>query len=121
MGFSKESIGSDGFALRGAVGVIKERVNMKKVSIKRDWLIRAKQRARLNPEELEKVESYVPKSNIHSFDAAFDELPREIWSEMLNDSKLTSKPRAMIALFVFGMGASEICLLYTSPSPRDRG
>ncbi len=83
---------------------------MKKVSIKRDWLIRAKQRARLNPEELEKVESYAPKSNIHSFDAAFDELPREIWSEMLNDSKLTSKPRAMIALFVFGMGASEMDL-----------
>ena len=59
---------------------------------------------------VKRLKTFVPGSNVHSFDVNFDELPAEIWSEMLKDSKLTAKSRAIIALHVFGMGSKQMDL-----------
>jgi hypothetical protein len=83
---------------------------MQKIEIKKDWIMRAKERAVLDASELTTVNGYVSQSGIHSFDLELKNLPDPIWRAMLDDAKLPAKIRSAIALHVFGMRQGDVRL-----------
>lgn len=82
---------------------------MTKIEIKKDWLVRARDRAALEAGDRAKVNELVQTSgSIHSFDLELHEFPKPLWRAMLDDAKLPAKVRTAIALHLFGLKQNEI-------------
>ena len=85
---------------------------MQKVEIKKDWIVRAKDRASLSNEERAKIQEFLQAqpTTLYSYDLNFADLPDMVWRAMLDDAKLPAKIRSALALHVFGMKQSDLDL-----------
>lgn len=83
---------------------------MHKLEIKKDWIVRARDRAVIEPAQRSRVNELVAPVNMHSFDLELTDLPNPIWRAMLDDAKLPAKVRTAIALHVFGMKQGDLRL-----------
>ena len=88
---------------------------MRKLEFKRAWISRSRDRAVLEPDDLEKVNQLIhlnrKQATMH---ISLAELPIAFWKAMLCETNLTPRVRTAIALHVFGMrdGSCDLPVMY---------
>lgn len=84
---------------------------MAKVEVKRDWLLRARDRAVLEPQHRQEIDEFLqPQSNVHTFFVQLDQFPKNLWRALLDDARLLPNLRSALALYVFGMRQIDVKL-----------
>lgn len=77
---------------------------MKKLKIEKMWILRAYERAQLDPEDRLAIEQQLENlQGVHSVHASLEEYSKPFWLAMLDEAKLPPNTRTSIALYVFGM------------------
>lgn len=85
---------------------------MAKFEIKRDYLLKAKDRSNLTPDERTGVEAILGQfgSNIHTVHVRLSDFPIAYLRALLDDARLTPNQRAVLSMHVYGMSEQDIGL-----------
>lgn len=85
---------------------------MAKFEIKRDYLLKAKERSNLTPEERSVVDTALSQfgSNLHTVHIRLNDFPMPYLRALLDDARLTANQRAVLSMFVYGMSEKDIGL-----------
>lgn len=88
---------------------------MRKFELKRSWITRARKRAVLEPQEIEKIDALMKANkSAATIHASINEFPKIFWQAMLNEANLHASIRTAITLHLFGMreGACNLDSMY---------